>query len=229
MKFGILFLTTATLLIAHAFIHQGFAFLLLWPALCLAIIGGAYLGFGPGVFGKRPDGSMRTGAVLLLFPYLLYQWGLWHLLRPLRKEKPYDELIPGVLIGRRLLPSEFPPGVTLVVDLTSEFPEPPKIRRGRKYYSLPILDGHFPDRSQLKRVLEILASHSGTVYIHCAEGHGRTGTLAAALLLQSGFAQTAQEAIARVQMSRPLVRLHREQREIVDWVEAERKGVFRGR
>ncbi len=228
MNFGIFFLVAAALLIAHVFIHRGFAFLLLWPALCSLIVGGAYLGLGPGVFGKRPDGSMKLGTVVLLLPYLLYQWGVWHLLRLLRKEKPYDELIPGVLIGRRLMPAEFPPGVTLVVDLTSEFPEPPKIRRGRKYYSLPILDGHFPDRSQLKRVLEILASHSGTVYIHCAEGHGRTRTLAAAWLLQNGFAQTAQEAIARVQMKRPLVRLHKRQREIVDWVEEEKKKDVQG-
>jgi hypothetical protein len=36
---------------------------------------------GPGVFGKKADGTMAWYSVLLLLPYLLAAWIIWHLAR----------------------------------------------------------------------------------------------------------------------------------------------------
>jgi protein-tyrosine phosphatase len=52
--------------------------------------------------------------------------------------------------------------------------------------------------------------------IHCAQGHGRTGLVASAVLLVSGKAQTAADAIAMVQSVRPGVDLNREQRFVLE-------------
>jgi hypothetical protein len=38
---------------------------------------------------------------------------------------------------------------------------------------------------------------AGRLYIHCAQGHGKTGLLAAALLLRRGIAEDAADAVAR--------------------------------
>ena len=54
--------------------------------------------------------------------------------------------------------------------------------------------------------MEVLAAGEG-VYIHCANGHGRTGTLAGAVLMLGGKAQTAEEAIGFLRGCRPGVSL----------------------
>ena len=43
--------------------------------------------------------------------------------------------------------------------------------------------------------------------MHCANGRGRTGLVAAAWLLAHGRADSAADALARVQAARPAVRL----------------------
>jgi protein-tyrosine phosphatase len=52
---------------------------------------------------------------------------------------------------------------------------------------------------------------AGTIYIHCAQGHGRTGMFAAAVLLSSGQAATPEEALRLVTSARPGVRLSGDQ------------------
>ena len=47
----------------------------------------------------------------------------------------------------------------------------------------------------------------GTIYIHCAEGHGRTGLFAAALLVKLGQFDSTDDALEFVKSKRPLVRL----------------------
>ena len=58
----------------------------------------------------------------------------------------------------------------------------------------------------------------GDVYIHCAEGHGRTALVATSILLARGDAQSAGEAIARVLEQRPLARMNAAQRKTVNEV-----------
>ncbi|TWU44827.1 hypothetical protein Poly51_58930 [Rubripirellula tenax] len=56
------------------------------------------------------------------------------------------------------------------------------------------------------------------VLIHCAQGHGRTGLVAAAVLIVSGEAQTAADAIAIIQAVRPGVELNKAQRMILEQI-----------
>jgi len=79
---------------------------------------------------------------------------------------------------------------------------------GIRYYRLPIEDGDIPDATfekswetagaQLRE--ELL--RGGKILIHCKGGLGRSGMIAACLLVELGAA-TPEEAIRRVRVSRP--------------------------
>lgn len=194
------------------------AWLLLWPALDFLAVGAAYLARRPGVFGKRPDGRLPPLRTLLFLPFLLLTRGLWHVLRWFRRGPAYQELYPGVLIGRRLLPSERPESVQAVFDLTAELPRPAADANGVAYLCHPILDGSVVD---LRRLGERLAAAEadaapGDLYVHCAEGRGRTGMAAALLLARSGRARTAAEALAAIRAVRPEVKWRPVQRRAVE-------------
>ncbi|NOK00490.1 hypothetical protein HNV27_02570 [Myxococcus xanthus] len=207
MKYAFVFAMAAVLIAFLALRLGGVAWLLLWPGVSFILVALAYAGLGEHAFGKRVDGRMQPWAVILLLPYLLLTWGAWHLARWLSRERAFDEVVPGVFIGRRLLAGELPDGIVTVLDLTSEFVEPEGIRRAGRYVALPILDASILPVARVTPVLRELAVGPGALYIHCAQGHGRTGMIAAALLIARGDALDASTALSMVQRARPAVRL----------------------
>jgi protein-tyrosine phosphatase len=96
-----------------------------------------------------------------------------------------------------------------VVDLASEFTEVPAFRRCRGYLCLPTLDGTTPSEQQLLAGVSHISRHlaNGSVYVHCALGHGRSATLVVAFLLLTNHAQTIEDAVAMVRAKRPHVGL----------------------
>jgi protein-tyrosine phosphatase len=208
VRFGLLFLLLACGMAAVVIVPRGYAMILAWPAAAFFAVGLAYLGAGPRVFGKRTDGTLAPSAVFLLWPYFLYTWGVWGLLRQFRQENSYDDLLPSLRIGRRLRAFEFPADIDVVVDLTSEFPEPRIIRQSHRYLLLPILDGATPSGAQLDWLLDELRLTDGRVYLHCAEGHGRTAMVASAALVARGLAADAKEAVRMVRAKRPRARMN---------------------
>ncbi len=222
MRYAALFLALAGVLAAVAGSEGGLAWLLIWPSACSLVVSLGYAGVGPGVFGKRADGTLPVWSLMFHLPFYLCLWSAWHLLRRVNPEPSHHELLPGVLIGRRLLPAEIPDGVAVIVDLTAEFREPAGVRAGRQYWSLPILDTRAPSPKQLTELVERLSGCTGTIYLHCAEGHGRTGLVAAALLLRRGEAADWQEALQRVREKRPGVHLSRTQRATLERWAAQR-------
>ncbi len=220
MKYAVFFLACSLGLAVVAFPWTASSVLKLWGSLALGVVGLGYAGLGPRVFGKRSDGRMTPLNVLVLAPYLLLLWSVWHLSRALRRESPFHELVDGIIIGRRLLPGEYPDGIESVVDLTAEFPESSRIRQGRNYRAFPILDGSPSTPAALEQVVRAIMDLPSDVYIHCAEGHGRTALVATSLLLARGDARSAAEAVALVLERRPLARMNASQRKIVDEVAA---------
>jgi protein-tyrosine phosphatase len=215
MKYTIVFLILGAYLIALGAIAGGPGWLLLWPGVSFVLLAGAYAGLGPGVLGKRPDGRLAWWAVVLMLPYLLLTWVVWHVQRRLSKEDCCNEVAPRLWLGRRPFPRELPPGVDLVVDLTAEFPAPRGLTAGRSYRCLPTLDALVPHDPDVENLAAEVASWPGVVYVHCALGHGRSALLAAAVVLRRGLAATPREAEALLRQARPAVRLKPAQRRLL--------------
>ncbi|UJR79765.1 dual specificity protein phosphatase family protein [Sandaracinus amylolyticus] len=215
MRFGWFQVVLGLLLIGCAGWIGGPAWALTWPALAVIAVGLGYLGLGPGVFGKRDDGTLRTPHFVLLFPYhvvawMRVKWDAWR-----RREDAWNEVAPGLYLGRIVGAEGLPPGTRVVVDLTSEFACGAAMRDGRDYHCLPALDTSVPRYSDFARLARAIAAHEGPVYVHCAAGHGRSATFAAALLIARGQAGDVDEAEAKLREARPTVHLHRGQRAMV--------------
>ncbi|MEU6142213.1 dual specificity protein phosphatase family protein [Streptomyces sp. NPDC047081] len=91
-------------------------------------------------------------------------------------------------------------GFTTVVDLRAEDLTPAQlaepVKAGLTAVRLPIRDGQTPRPEQVRRFLETVAAAPGPVFVHCGAGVGRTGTMAAAYLVQTGE-QTSATAVRR--------------------------------
>jgi hypothetical protein len=200
-------------LVCTALLFGGWFLLLFWPALCFGVIGGSYVKWGPRAFGKRDDGSMSFVSITLLLPYLGYLWTVWHAVRLVAREPAYNNVADGITIGRRLLSHERPSETHTVVDLTCEFPEPSGMRSVTQYKAFPMLDATAASPDTLVAFVRSLPSPDESIYIHCAQGHGRAGLVTALLLVARGLAADGDEAVLRLQAVRPAVGLNRVQRQ----------------
>jgi protein-tyrosine phosphatase len=200
--------TAATALFATSFAP------LAWPALSFALVGLGYAGLGARPFLKSSEGKRHPVATVVLAPYLGLAWLILLLLR-LRSEPAYHEVRPRLFIGRRPLRArELPVGVSLIIDLTSEFPR--LHPAGVEYACLPTLDGSAPhDLEAAQKVVEKVLAHDGIVYVHCAAGHGRSAALVASVLVSEGRAANVREAVALMRGVRPGVGLSKSQRAFV--------------
>lgn len=220
MRFGLIQIALGLAMLGVAALLGGVAWALAWPALSVIAVGAGYVGVGPRVFGKSADGRLGALHVVLLLPYYFVAWALWQLKARLRRERPYDEVAPGILVGRRpLRDDEMPAHATLVVDLTSEFPRSPATRGVARYECVPTLDTTAPDPDAFRSLLDRIEGAEGPIFVHCAMGHGRSATVAAALMLRRGHAADVDDAIRRMTAVRPLVYLHAVQREALGTVD----------
>jgi protein-tyrosine phosphatase len=186
-----------------------------WGAASFLAVAAAYGRLGPGLFGKRRDGRMTPARVALLLPFLACAWGLWALQRALGRSTVCSRVAPGLWLGRRPLPRELPPDVSLVADLTCEFPAPRGVCKGRAYRCLPTLDATAPELEAFAALAREVAAWPGEAYVHCAVGHGRSAVLMMAVLMERGLAADAAEAERLVRMARPRVRLTSDQRALL--------------
>ena len=213
MKYAVLFAVLGVALIGVGAGHGLPGLLLIWTGAAFLIVAAGYAGVGPAVFGKQPDGRLQPGRRLLLLPYLLLIELLWHGQRLFQRAPGSHEVAPGVWLGRRPLAGELPAGVRLVVDLTCEFPRG-ALLEGAEYCSLPCLDAAAPDPAAFAATVN-RASQAEGVYIHCALGHGRSATLAAAVLVARRIAASAEEAERMLTRIRPGVGLCPAQRRLL--------------
>ena len=180
---------------------------LFWPATGLGMVAAAYFGFGPGVF-RKSAGRLPLSTLVVLGPLLLGQY--LSLLYYRRQCRPWDKVVPGLLIGRQLSDAEAADavrqGVTAVLDLTAEFSET-KPFRAVTYRNLPILDLTAPTMAQLREAVEFIQAElaRGTVYVHCKIGYSRSAAVIGAYLLASSTVATAQEAVDLLRKVRPSI------------------------
>jgi hypothetical protein len=212
------------LLIAFGVFEGGWLLLLVWLGADFLVLGMAHANGAHRIFGKRQDGTLPLSSWMAFLPLLLYTSIVWHILRLISREPAHNLVNDSMVVGRRLLPGELPGEFANYVDLTAEFAEPPAIRAAAGYLSFPILDGSAPDSKVLREFVDRL--RPGKIFIHCAQGHGRTGLFAVAVLLKSGAAATVSEGMQMLTKARSGIRLTAIQRRCVEQFAIELKTGF---
>jgi hypothetical protein len=214
MSHRYLLILLGVILVTVAIVQSSWWLFLLWPGINFIILGIAHAKNAPGIFGKKPDGTLPLSSWLIFLPLLLYTYLVWRVACLLSSEPAQNTVSEDLVVGRRLLPGEVDGEFANYVDLTAEFPEPASIRRLPSYQCFPILDGSVPRLEDLHNVIDRL--RPGRTFIHCAQGHGRTGLFAIALLLKRGLASNSDEALQKLQKSRRGIRLNRVQRQCLE-------------
>ena len=211
---GIAFLLIGAVVAALATASRAWA--LLWPASVSAGVGVLYLAHlaggervreaVPRAFGKRHDGTQRIVAWIPWGPYLAYTWLLHEVTRWFMREAAANEVAPGLWVGRRPTARELPGDCRLVVDLCAELPAARGVASARGYLCLPALDASAPTPTQIDVAVKAIESCGGTAFVNCAFGHGRSATIAAAVLLSRGDA-TLEDVIDKLRVGRPRISL----------------------
>jgi protein-tyrosine phosphatase len=186
--------------------------MLAWASLSFGLVGLAYLFNKPELFGKNDSGKQNVISIFVLLPYLLYLWGTWRLLRLFKSENAIDQIDETIFIGRRLSKKELPEEIITVVDLTCEFAEDRSIVENTDYHNFQILDASIPKSDKLASFIKKISAINHSIFIHCAEGHGRTALVAVLILVAKGKATSVSDAYKILKTKRPLVKLNRAQR-----------------
>ena len=200
-------------LVVLGLIEGGWFLLAFWLGCDFLALGVAHGRGLHSVFGKRANGTLPLWSWFVFLPLLIYTTVVWHLIRLFSREPPRNAVTEQLVVGRRLLASELDGEFDNFVDLTAEFPEPPSIRSSPSYRSFPILDGGAPTPEALRAAVASL--RPGRTFVHCAQGHGRTGLFALAVLLSSGVARTVEDGMRMLSEVRPAIRLSREQHKCI--------------
>ncbi len=201
-------------LVLLGLIERGWFLLVAWLGCDFLLLGIAHGQGAHRLFGKREDGTLPLWSWAVFGPLLLYTVAIWHLLRALSREPAHQVVNGQLVVGRRLLGSELHEEFENVVDLTAEFCEPSALRQPPAYRSFPILDGGAPTPEAL--LAAVTGLRPGRTFVHCAQGHGRTGLFALAMLLYSGSVPSVEEGLRKLQAVRPGIRLNREQRRCIE-------------
>lgn len=201
-----------------------------WPALsnCLFLISYAVpsLRLGVRLLHKHPgSGTIALPRLLLCLPALLPLWVFWwarHVLVQDWKEEPFHKVSQTLYLGRFPLryPSEFPIDVANIVDLTAEFVVRKDVASGRRYICLPSLDCELPGAHDMVSLARDVATWPGDTYIHCANGHGRSASVAALVMVLKGEAASVDAAFATMKSTRTLVGIQPQQRAVLMQAEA---------
>ncbi|QGJ71026.1 Ser/Thr and Tyr protein phosphatase [Planctomycetales bacterium 10988] len=189
---------------------------LVWVGISFLLVGLGYLGLGPVMFAKGKTGKLPKWSMVLMLPFLGFTWICWWALVRWHHEEAYHEIAEGIFLGRRAFPWEIPAEVQTIVDLTTEFPSSSGVNEGRAYLTLPTLDGSIPKVEPYRKLVKELAEGTDCLYIHCAQGHGRSAAVAAGVLIARGLASNAAEAEKMMKAIRAGVSLNKQQRRFVE-------------
>ena len=184
---------------------------LLWCTASAVLLHLAYEENDPHAFAKRSDGSLPIWARIVLLPFYIPFWIRQIALNVFSSEPATNQLIPGVYIGRRPVRREdVPQGTLVVIDLAAECAVAAAVqKRSVSPVSFPILEAGVRSASDLVACIDDLPEQG--VFIHCAQGHGRTGFFACAFLLRRGVVQNLPEALALLADVRPKAKLRQAQ------------------
>jgi protein-tyrosine phosphatase/membrane-associated phospholipid phosphatase len=191
-----------------AVVLRGGALWLLWPAVALAAVAVAYLGYGPSLFAKGSDGRLDWTTRLLLLPYRLgarLNACLWT-----RRGPASVEIADGIWLGRFPSPAECR-RMAAVVDTTCEFQ---RARFAGEWICVPMLDLAAPDAPSLRLAADRIESlrERGPLLVCCALGYGRSAATLAVWLVRTGRQPDLAAALDHLRGKRPRLAVNAGQR-----------------
>lgn len=216
---GVLAFAGASTLLGGAFLHRW----LTWPALgvgaSLLLLGNLYLVRAAGVEVERFV-AWFPGCLLVL-PYSIAAAAALGLYRAFSPEPFADEIAPRLWLGSAPLAFGRADvdriGAGAVLNVCAEFGDLAGLGRDRPYRRVPMFDGLAPTPRQLDEAVAWAAEQhraGKVVLVHCAQGHGRSATVMAALLAELGI-DGAEAALERIRKARPGARPSAAQRDAV--------------
>ncbi len=216
IRYSHLLIFLGAALIVFGCLQGGWFLIVVWLGLDFFILGIAHARGAQRVFGKKPNGTLPWWSWSLFFPLLVYTGMVWHCIRLFSREPAWAVVNEQLVIGRRVLGAELEQlegEFEHFVDLTAEFPEPAAVRSAPCYRNFPILDRSAPDAEALREA--VAGVRTGRIFIHCAQGHGRSALFALALLLESGKARTVDDGLRILSAARPGICLSTEQQRCI--------------
>jgi hypothetical protein len=210
MRFGMILIALGFVLIQLGLFGKGLRPDLLWLGFDFTALGVAHLLGASALYGKRRDGTIPWWSWIVFLPLFLITHAVWHLFRLLARDAKANEVSEELTVGRRQRAGELEGDFANYVDLTAEFSAPLPIREAPSYLNFPILDGGTPSTRELRAFIRSL--RPGRTFVHCAQGRGRAGLFAVAMLLHSKAATNVEEALRILRSARPGVQLNRNQR-----------------
>jgi protein-tyrosine phosphatase len=201
--------------------------LLLWPGVNYLFLGGCYLrngDVGTWVLGKSEStGRLHPLSVLVFLPYLLVSFVLWRAKHLLLGEPVCERVWEGIYVGRwpwelNIEDSRFASNpITHIVDLTGEFPSLSFHRkRGVTYICCPSMDRLLASPALLAAAVRTVSRDARCTYVHCANGHGRSGLFAAMMLVYDGHCKTIDEALLVMKQKRQVLNWQPHQQRVAE-------------
>lgn len=192
--------------------------LLLWISIVYAWVSVCYITRKP-IFDIKniQTGHIKRFLSIFFCPYLNMMLVVWKIKRMITKENTMDKICPYVYLGRYIRDKKDieNANIQLIVDVTYELPELNNITANKKYFCVPMMDGSAPrNTTQFKGVLKSMQkfrkSKTGSIYIHCAAGHGRSCMMATAFI-SIWYQVPVDVAFRMIKKIRPSVSMHKTQ------------------
>lgn len=201
-------------------LHCNLMLLFLWPACLDFFIAFSYLtnpNLGTWALKKSLiDGSFPLLRLIAFLPWLVQLWTCWlFITHVVVREAQHDKVFDEFFIGRYPLEA-LPAQITVVVDLTAEFPRSFQTYGVEHYFCVPALDVCMAPAKELIDAAQRVLKIPGNKYIHCANGHGRSALFIALCLILRNDVQDLTEARGLLKRGRPTINWEENQAECVE-------------
>ena len=226
MKYPIAFNCIATAIITNSLSLATIPMMVTgYVALTYIFMSLVYVSDKTNAFSKNIQGQIPLKNKLILWPIHIINSVVFKLWESLTRESPYSEISKDVFLGKKLsnqeavkFLSEIGDRKLFVLDLTSELSENMILYKSSFYKNIPVLDASIPTMKALEEGSNFIkeASGNGVVYVHCAQGHGRSALFIAAYLLLAKQALNPKDAENLIVLLRSGVKLNWLQRKLLN-------------